>query len=156
MQGPLDSGPMHPVGSIRSGRDQLLALICFSSSLCAFVVCIALSSAPWCVEHCDIGRWLQTSGRWSVVLTSHESGATQAEINIHLSMMSALSIYTVLMRTNSPKQPGCLQFFFVSQDLRITALPRVESYTKVITVNPEYFVRILFSSISYAAASVRK
>ena len=32
----------------------------------------------------------------------------QAEINIHLSMMSALSIYTVLMRTNSPKQPGCL------------------------------------------------
>ena len=24
-------------------------------------------------------------------------------------MMSALSIYTVLMRTNSPKQPGCLQ-----------------------------------------------
>ena len=45
-------------------------------------------------------------GRW---YWSHESGATQAEINIHLSMMSALSIYTVLMRTNSPKQPGCLQ-----------------------------------------------
>ena len=166
----------------------------------AFVVCITLSSAPWCFEHCGIGRWLQTSGRWSVVLKSriwsypggdkysfvddvcpqylhctdedqqsetarlstvdialwclhliehccwgvplsfalrlaqhlgvlstvalaggyrqvaggrwywsHESGATQAEINIHLSMMSALSIYTVLMRTNSPKQPGCLQ-----------------------------------------------
>ena len=44
-------------------------------------------------------------GRW---YWSHESGATQAEKNIHLSMMSALSIYTVLMRTNSPKQPGCL------------------------------------------------
>ena len=36
----------------------------------AFVVCIALSSAPWCFEHCGIGRWLQTSGRWSVVLKS--------------------------------------------------------------------------------------
>ena len=35
-----------------------------------FVVCIALSSAPWCFEHCGIGRWLQTSGRWSVVLKS--------------------------------------------------------------------------------------
>ena len=29
-----------------------------------------LSSAPWCFEHCGIGRWLQTSGRWSVVLKS--------------------------------------------------------------------------------------
>ena len=28
--------------------------------------------------------------------------------------MSALSIYTVLMRTNSPKQSGCLQFSFFS------------------------------------------
>ena len=37
----------------------------------AFVVCIALSSAPWCFEHCGIGRWfIQTSGRWSVVLKS--------------------------------------------------------------------------------------
>ena len=47
-------------------------------------------------------------GRW---YWSHESGATQAETNIHLSMMSALNIYTVLMRTNSPKQPGCLQVY---------------------------------------------
>ena len=30
----------------------------------------ALSSAPWCFEHCGIGRWLQTSFRWSVVLKS--------------------------------------------------------------------------------------
>ena len=36
----------------------------------AFVVCITLSSAPWCFEHCNIGRWLQTSGSWSVVLKS--------------------------------------------------------------------------------------
>ena len=36
----------------------------------AFVVCITLSSAPWCFEHCGIGRWLQTSGRWSVILKS--------------------------------------------------------------------------------------
>ena len=35
-----------------------------------FVYNFALSSAPWCFEHCGIGRWLQTSGRWSVVLKS--------------------------------------------------------------------------------------
>ena len=35
-----------------------------------FVACIALSSAPWCFEHCGIGRWLQTRGRCSVVLKS--------------------------------------------------------------------------------------
>ena len=34
----------------------------------AFVVCSKHSSAPWCFEHCGIGKWLQTSGRWSVVL----------------------------------------------------------------------------------------
>ena len=36
----------------------------------AFVVCITLSSAPWCFEHCGIGGWLQASGRWSVALKS--------------------------------------------------------------------------------------
>ena len=36
----------------------------------AFVVCIMLSSALWRFEHCGIGRWLQTSCRWSVVLRS--------------------------------------------------------------------------------------
>ena len=36
----------------------------------AFVVCTTLSSAPWRFEQCGIGRWLQTSCRWSVVLRS--------------------------------------------------------------------------------------
>ena len=43
------------------------------------------------------------------LLTKYRCIFEDTVINIHLSMMSALSIYTVLMRTNSPKQPGCLQ-----------------------------------------------
>ena len=40
----------------------------YTHLLGAFVVCITLSSAPGRFEHCGIGRWLETSCRWSVVL----------------------------------------------------------------------------------------
>ena len=80
----------------------------------ALLLGVPLSFALRLAQHLGVlstvalaGGYRQVAGgRW---YWSHESGATQAEINIHLSMMSALSIYTVLMRTNSPKQPGCLQ-----------------------------------------------
>ena len=80
----------------------------------ALLLGVPLSFALRLAQHLGVlstvalaGGYRQVAGgRW---YWSHESGATQVEINIHLSMMSALSIYTVLMRTNSPKQPGCLQ-----------------------------------------------
>ena len=80
----------------------------------ALLLGVPLSFALRSAQHLGVlstvaltGGYRQVAGgRW---YWSHESVATQAEINIHLSMMSALSIYTVLMRTNSPKQSGCLQ-----------------------------------------------
>ena len=85
----------------------------------ALLLGVPLSFALRLAQHLGVlstvalaGGYRQVAGgRW---YWSHESGATQAEINIHLSMMSALSIYTVLMRTNSPKQPGCLQLTFTN------------------------------------------
>ena len=64
------------------------------------------------------GRFIRTThNAWPKELQSHRKRKT-ANFRLWnrkkhvIIMMSALSIYTVLMRTNSPKQPGCLQLIF--------------------------------------------
>ena len=58
----LNNSPKQP-GCLQlrelSGVNTLFSTVAWG----AFVVCITLSSAPWCFEHCGIGRW-------SVVLKS--------------------------------------------------------------------------------------
>ena len=96
----------------------------------ALLLGVPLSFALRLAQHLGVlstvalaGGYRQVAGgRW---YWSHESGATQAEINIHLSMMSALSIYTVLMRTNSPKQPGCLQLLQLIEKLNSISQARL-------------------------------
>ena len=116
---------------------------CWYSSLVftpygALLLGVPLSFALRLAQHLGVlstvalaGGYRQVAGgRW---YWSHESGATQAEINIHLSMMSALSIYTVLMRTNSPKQPGCLQFILDADQSPNADSPR-SSRDQLITI----------------------
>ena len=60
---------------------------------------------------------------WHVV-TEQVVGGTEvtnleqcSQRKIPLSMTPFFSIYTVLIRTNSPKQPGCLQFIGTLQSI---------------------------------------
>ena len=55
-----------------------------------FVILTTHSSAPWCFERFDVGRWLPRSGRQSVVLSS-QVWAAQAEMNSFVDDVCLLS-----------------------------------------------------------------